>query len=112
MRGLNLASGGRHVTAEYESILRSKCINRTLYRSDEKLAAWLAVSAGDVPGIVDSLISAGVLIFDGMSSKGTERYKLGDEYRCGASEYSVCRADPFGPECTTHSITDPDASPL
>lgn len=32
---------------------------------------------GDVPSIIAGLISAGVLRFDGQSSSGTERYKLG-----------------------------------
>lgn len=62
---------------DYESVIRSKCPNGTLYRSDEKLAAWLAVPVGNVPDILDSLISAEVLRFDDISSKGTERYKLG-----------------------------------
>ncbi|MGQ9348811.1 hypothetical protein [Mycolicibacterium gilvum] len=62
---------------EHEAELRTRCHNGTLYRNDEKLAAWLAVPVEDVPGVLAELANADVLRFDGESSKGTERYKLG-----------------------------------
>ncbi len=83
----------------HEAGLRRKCIDGTVYRRDDKLATWLAVSAGEIPGIIESLVREGVLRFDGISSKGTERYKLGPRCICfGSSRNTACvvhASDPF-----------------
>ncbi len=62
---------------EHEAVLRDRCHNGTLYRNDEKLAAWLAVPVDDIPTVIDQLVSAEILRFTGVSSSGAERYQLG-----------------------------------
>ncbi len=62
---------------EHEAVLRDKCRNGTLYRSDAKLAAWLQVSEGEVQSVLDELVAADVLRHKGTSSKGSQIFELG-----------------------------------
>jgi hypothetical protein len=62
---------------EHEAVLRAKCRSGTLFRNDEKLAAWLAIPVDDVATAIAELVSADVLRFTGVSSSGVERYQLG-----------------------------------
>ncbi|MCW2551140.1 MAG: hypothetical protein JWR78_921 [Mycobacterium sp.] len=62
---------------EHEAVLRARCRNGTLYRNDEKLAAWLAIPVDDVAAAIAELVSADVLRLTGVSSQGSERYEFG-----------------------------------
>jgi hypothetical protein len=71
--------GGRRVPTmrDHEAVLRAKCLNGTLYRRDAKLSNWLGVPEEEVKFVLDRLKDQGVLIPNGISERGSERYRLG-----------------------------------
>ena len=60
----------------YEEVLRTKCNNTKLYRSDAKLASWWNVPESRVQEILKALFDDGVIVYAGQSRTGKQIFHI------------------------------------
>jgi hypothetical protein len=83
------------LTTDHGAVLRAKCLNGKLYRSDAKLSTWLGIGPEEVQGVLDRLVAQGVLSLVGISSRGSELYHL-QLVADGPSSAPVAEGSSFG----------------
>jgi hypothetical protein len=108
-RAANVAAlyrkGDRQVTIDYAAVLRSKCLNGTLYRNDAKIAAWLGIPEDEVDRVINRLRAQRVLLFHDLSAHGAEVYRL------ATPPASTGGTDPFAPSGASDSDPWPPVVP-